>query len=375
MVRLGDFGVTVVSSANALPEFDDPDAVDVLDKIKGPGVVKYIEATADTVFGLDLRLFPEYKNRGANELVFEFFLNGHTERLDGVIAVPDCSNKNGWYYHWKGRKFQIGEQWKVQPLRFGHLHVSDNATTSLTPAQALAMGSFKIEISAYKRTSVAMQDRKELAEKIESLPEKAFKGSALDLTTKMGEAENTNAEQFWYGSKIGDQALATIIMKYRSRKALQDLGLVPRSPTPTPRDEIDSLTTDELKERLRQMQESQQAAAAKLKKEATEQRGTKRRASTSTLEAGPSASDTGLLNEAFGQVQRHLESIADAHNGAPKKLRKENESALLSLKMLRTKLMTNGTDDDDSDDDVMATDGPAKGPAPGQEVVSLSDSE
>lgn len=122
------------------------------------------------------------------------------------------------------------------------------------------------------------------------------------------------------------------------------------------------------------MQENQQAAAAKVKKEFAEQRGTKRRASSSTLKAAqpnPSTSDTGLLNESFGQVQRHLESILNARNEVPKRLRTQTKSALLTLKMLRAKVMA----DDDSDDDIVPIDGPAKSPAPGQEVVSLSDSE
>lgn len=170
---------------------------------------------------------------------------------------------------------------------------------------------------------------------------------------RVGEAEQSRAVSTWQGRCIGNQPLATVVLKYRSRKALETLGLVPRSPTPDHHEDV------------------KKPPAAKIKNEVGEPRGTKRRASPSTLETGTTTSDSGLLNESFGQVQRHLQSIFDAPNEVSKRLRRETKTTLLTLKMLRGKVMA----DNESDDDVVDANRSAKGPATVQEVISLSDSE
>lgn len=251
------------------------------------------------------------------------------------------------------------------------------------------MGSLRIEIWEAKATSPSSDPTSttrlvESRDEAEILPEKAFKGNAPDLAMRLDAAENVKPRRRWNRKLIGRQPLGTIFLKYRSHKALQALGLVSQSPIPIPRNDAGSLATDEHEGHPRSIQENKDAIMAKIKtekittetkKEALEQRGTKRRASSSLLETAQpdrlSTSHTGLLNESFGEIQRHLESILDARNEIPKRLRTQTKSTLLTLKMLRSKVMA----EDDSDDDVMATDTPAKGPAPDQEVVSLSDSE
>lgn len=74
-------------------------------------------------------------------------------------------------------------------------------------------------------------------------------------------------------------------------------------------------------------------------------------------------------------MERHLETIMGSRGSGPKKLRVESESALYTLEMLRSKVMANQTKEEDSDDDVTATNKPTKGPIPGQEVLELSDDD
>ena len=94
MVRLGDFEVTVVSPGiRTLPEFVDPDAVDIMEKIKGPGMVRYLQATSNTMFSLELRIFSRHRIEADSDIVIYVSRDGDRRRLADIIVMMNMSMK------------------------------------------------------------------------------------------------------------------------------------------------------------------------------------------------------------------------------------------------------------------------------------------
>ncbi|KAJ9609589.1 hypothetical protein H2200_005916 [Cladophialophora chaetospira] len=75
--------------------------------------------------------------------------------------------------------------------------------------------------------------------------------------------------------KVDRTLVATFIFKYRSKNALQVLGVIPRSPSPVPLEARDptSLSHEEAVELIRRQQVQLDAANVKIKKENTEVAG------------------------------------------------------------------------------------------------------
>ena len=137
-------------------------------------------------------------------------------------------------------------------MSFGPLLLTDDHDSNLQPEQATAIGLLTIAIWEFKLTSVGFPPTQAFTEQMQTFPEQVLKGIALDLMTKFREVKDWKPVRYSRDHCIGDEPLATMVLKYRSREALQKIGLVPRSPTLTPLEErdINDLTMEELKERL-----------------------------------------------------------------------------------------------------------------------------
>ncbi|KAL9055872.1 MAG: hypothetical protein Q9162_003298 [Coniocarpon cinnabarinum] len=123
------------------------------------------------------------------------------------------------------------------------------------------LGVIKIELWRCQRQGSSYPDRTwtshDSLSETSPLPEKALKGRALSHRVNLGERVATSPEQKVPVSYLDDRPHATFVFKYLSKESLQAMMIAPRSPTPvTPNaaDEIDTLTPQELRARLRAAQ-------------------------------------------------------------------------------------------------------------------------
>lgn len=289
MVRLGDFEVVVNSpGVGPLPEFDDPDAAAILQNVNGPGIVKYIQATADTHFTFKFTILPEHSIDPIKDIVFDVYVDDNAPMGSRIFLSQ--VGANGSSDTFEGREFLKGARdWKLERMRFGPLHLTDDVDADMQSDQVSAIGTLKIKVWEYQRTGQHKCKAEETTRKRDTFSEEDFKDSTSDMLVNMDDPETLNrtASTAYDGKRIGGAPQATMILKYRSRGALQKLGLIPKSPSPIPleRRDIDSLNPDELRERLRRAEANIQAAAVKTEEQNDTKPGIKRRVSSSAPEA------------------------------------------------------------------------------------------
>jgi uncharacterized protein (DUF2267 family) len=209
--------------------------------------------------------------------------------------------------------------------------------------------------------------------------EEQLRSENIDLVVRLGESQATSQPSVYKTTNVGEHPLASIFFKYRSREALQQLGLLSRSPKPLPLAErdIDFLNLEALRERLAQDEADKTAAVIRVSKKQRENlRGVKREHSAdspSTPLKHIKTSEQGYIKESFSGLERHLLSIVNEAGTTPNKLRNRIHSAVLKLKALEDKVSVHATDGGEEIGDVMVMDSPAQGLALAQEAVGLGD--
>jgi len=134
------------------------------------------------------------------------------------------------------------------------------------------------------------------------ISEKDIKGRALNLSTSLGKPSPIEDASVYNGCRIGD-ALVKFEFRYRSRKALQALLVIPTSPAPEALEDrpVESLTIEEARELLRRQRS---AGARPIKKEDTTTQRRHKRMPSSTSAALPVRSH---------KVSRKSESARSQH--------------------------------------------------------------
>jgi hypothetical protein len=379
MVRLGDFEVVVATQHGPLPEFDDPDPAGILEGVKGPAIVKYLQAEANTEFELDFKIHPGDLNKRKCDFVFQTYREDDARYLNGAMALSEKRTLNGWQRTVEGSTSTSAEGPKLQRFRFGSLYLDQTKWCELRPNGSSRVGSLRVEVWEIKTIRQAKGNRRGLPGSL-TYSETQLKGRAIDLSLQLGAAESVLGGNFFEAENVGEEPLATIFFKYRSYESLQQLGIICREPTPVPpmdRD-IESLNAEELRERLVQTQANHDAQLVQIKKEQVDNNvNTRKRARSPPAErlGDSDTSEQGYLRESFSELRRFLNTVGDESNISPWKLRRRMDSACLKLKVLEDKVLKDDSDDEGSDDEVQAVQGPSKGPAPGQEVLHVSDGE
>ncbi|KAL1302742.1 hypothetical protein AAFC00_003094 [Neodothiora populina] len=104
-----------------------------------------------------------------------------------------------------------------------------------------------------------------------SVSEKALKGSSVSHYVNLGEAQHVSEPTFAAVKLRGGAPFAKFDFKYRSRKSLQALLIIPRSPSPTALEDKDpdDLTLEEARELLRRQRARSPKNKLELKREHT----------------------------------------------------------------------------------------------------------
>ncbi|KAK5217890.1 hypothetical protein LTR99_003284 [Exophiala xenobiotica] len=263
MAILGKCEVQVIVDGTPAEEYDDDEEEEVTDNDET--VTKYVEAVAGAHFAVKFLLQPSYHfTRGEDSVTAYVEIDGHPvggrmlERdkflnqrtlgfspwvlIDGQHATENGVNA---LYKFQFSDLETRDLDKTDDLdkfreKYGHL---GTITVQLWREQKLG----SCNVAAYK------------ARHIGSVPEKALKGRPLDVAIRMVRSTPDKGINSWSTRTLDQQPLAKFIFKYRTRRALQSLLIIERSPTPLPIEErpIDDLSREELQNLVRRQREEQ----------------------------------------------------------------------------------------------------------------------
>ncbi|KAG9550740.1 hypothetical protein KCU71_g14050, partial [Aureobasidium melanogenum] len=263
--------VDIVVDGHPLPEYLDEDDDD---SVSPTSIIKYVESVSGSHFGIRVNLNGmdrKHLKRG-NSVVAEYYLDGQwvagnvyrSPVRDHVLSIIPgaCRKENGI--------------WIEQKFLFTNLVTSEDVTCNKPRPELQDLGTIAVKLH-YAHVQGSPNYHSPDSFKInmpENIHEKHLKGQAISQQVKLGEAVPVGALQT-VDSRLLEE-FAVFNFRYRSRRDLQILCLIPRSPSPIPledRPEGD-LNREELLELLRRQksrQEEQVVIKQELKRERIEE--------------------------------------------------------------------------------------------------------
>ncbi|MCJ1287059.1 hypothetical protein MMC26_006407 [Xylographa opegraphella] len=221
MVILKHIEASVVVDGQSLVEYDED--VDEMSETLGDdySVVKCVEAISGAHFKVRLE-WDSSRLKRCDGLQFQVYLDAMSQ--EGVL----CDGQSGNLDSFEGSGLASIGKIVVSVYRVTNIRKSTNVTTTL---------------NVQTGSSVS-----------ESIPEKALKGRALSHIISLDPPEKTSAFS-WVDCDYVDKLRSPFVnfeFRYRSRKALQIEGIIPRSPSPVPLEDrpVESLTREEAIELL-----------------------------------------------------------------------------------------------------------------------------
>lgn len=255
MPAIEPHNISIVVNGKALIEYDPPvDEVD--DSNNGEkGKVVYVEAAEGIKFEVQVRV-PGNLYFDTDFMGIHVYLDG--DRVHGrAISKRDYYRSQTWRYYGfttsvKSCASLENNVWVQRDFQFSNLRTTD-ATVGLNTLKDIARNAGTISVRIFN--AVPTQDARPTESMFQpkSVPEKALKGQPIDLVAGLADARPCSAP-VTTSRNIG-KALLTCHFKYRSKKALQMLDLIPMTPEPVPLDErpLETLNLVEARELLARM--------------------------------------------------------------------------------------------------------------------------
>ncbi|KAJ9609587.1 hypothetical protein H2200_005914 [Cladophialophora chaetospira] len=262
--------VTIVSGGKELAEkclpHDEAGKGDVDKKSKR---VTYIEAMPNTNFAVKFELRNDFAFSKSNFVDFCLHLDG--EWVGGRVCTKSefKSEKRTWESTCEGSDVFVDAHWELRPFRWGSLQTSEQPCNDQEKKRYQQLGTIRVEVLRKIGGSTEEKPEKVNLEVGQAIPEKAIKGAAVDLQASFDTAKASGGADVWAGKNFDQKPLAVFVFKYRSKEALQTLGILKRPVTPVPLEERDeaTLSKEELVELARRLKEAQRV---KIKQEKTD---------------------------------------------------------------------------------------------------------
>ncbi|KAH0194118.1 hypothetical protein KCU99_g5987, partial [Aureobasidium melanogenum] len=265
--------VDIVVDGRPLPEYLDEDDED---SISPTSTIKYVECVSGSRFGIrtDLTGFRLGNLEGANAIEILYYLDGRY-----VAGAVHRFPTNSVVFTRHAARYRDGHIWKERDFMFADLVTSEDGPSSKPRPELKDLGTITVKIYPVragkpKIHSHHRSSRPKMMVAHENIHEKHLKGQAISTQAKLGEAVSIGNISTISTERLGD-AIAVFDFRYRSRRDLQTLYLIPRSPSPIPLEDRpeESLNREELLELLRRQkarQEEQIQIKQELKRERVE---------------------------------------------------------------------------------------------------------
>ncbi|KAI9874223.1 MAG: hypothetical protein M1830_010050 [Pleopsidium flavum] len=307
--------VKVLVNGTPAQEYNDEE-----EESGGPPIVtRYIEAISGAEFAVQYELKPFFRFK--SELMsFEIVIDG--KRLDAVVVTKAgfMQQPRGETGDLTGIQRSYGETWSLEKFKFSEIGTSKSYVQTVSTCsddlpliagpdikdRIAQLGTISLEVhrlhgGVYKEPGNSAYGWiwDELSE-LSTVSEKALKGHALSHNASLGLPQLTSPQGLWGGTEYldgEDRPFAIFNFKYRSRswasvqinsrrkadvfpssESLQDLRIIPRTPTPVPLEDrpIEELTIEEARELLKRQRERQGSTVSEGKVEIKAERGIKR---------------------------------------------------------------------------------------------------
>ncbi|MCJ1279957.1 hypothetical protein MMC21_007782 [Puttea exsequens] len=248
MAILKGIDVTVRVNEQPLHEYND----DEDDNGEDNAITRYVEATSGAQFSIDYEASASFK-LVTDVVAVEFRLDGglvdtaihRKEKLSNYRSLD-----GSWSSAFYGTREPVGKGWRMRPFIFEEIAIVDEAIASrLKNPSTTNMGT--VVVAFYHRrlgpksAPAKFKGKKEISQ----LTEKNLKGKTLTHNAKLGMAKDIGNVTTWktYPADGHEDPFATFNFKYRSRRALKSLLLIPRTPSPIPLEDRDfeTLTQEE----------------------------------------------------------------------------------------------------------------------------------
>ncbi|KAH0006758.1 hypothetical protein KCU78_g12140, partial [Aureobasidium melanogenum] len=263
--------VDIVVDGRPLPEYLDEDDED---SISPTSTIKYVECVSGSRFGIrtDLTGLRLEDLNGGDAVEVLYYLDGRY--VTGIVLKFPTNNLVSTRHT---ARYLDGRVWKERDFMFADLVTSEDGALSKPRPELKDLGMitaklYHVQASKAKIRSYDRNSRSDLKIAHENIHEKHLKGQAISTQAKLGEAVTIGNLATVKTKRLGD-AFAVFNFRYRSRRDLQTLYLIPRSPSPIPLEDRpeESLNREELLELLRR-QKARQEEQIKIKQELKRER-------------------------------------------------------------------------------------------------------
>jgi len=227
--------VDILIDGKPQPIFEDPHPQD---NNKGKGSYFYVEAVDDARFTVKVTLSSD----------FELF------EADGATVWLSLDGRKGWGHHlsrtslsylrsatfWTQPNYNAtARQWQDEAFSFGKLRLVESTDTEDAPAGIQSLGQICVDVERVTRRLLSnpIPVKAEEEKAVTQVSEKLLKGKAIGsaikpISTGFSQAPVRTHESIPLAGSKGIPVKLNIL--YRSKKALQSLGCIPRTPSPEP---------------------------------------------------------------------------------------------------------------------------------------------
>ncbi|KFX99241.1 hypothetical protein V490_01888 [Pseudogymnoascus sp. VKM F-3557] len=234
-------GLDVSIWMNGQPVKEYEDAGEEIDgPLASKSVVKYIEAISDTEFAVNFSVLPVFKEhrQTKDDLLFKAQVDG--KWYSGRFMEFGQSDSRPWNRLVEGVSgVDVAGRGTLRPFKFDAINIveaTDSTKTEIDMKAAAKLGEvivdvFRVRIGANAESKYSAQ--KDTAA---TVSEKAIKGRALSHGTTLGTTKTIPAPKISHHTNLDgvDKPLARFIFRYRSKEALRQLLIIPRTPSPDP---------------------------------------------------------------------------------------------------------------------------------------------
>ncbi|KFZ08013.1 hypothetical protein V502_09600 [Pseudogymnoascus sp. VKM F-4520 (FW-2644)] len=254
-------GVDISISINGQSVKEYEDAGEEAGGPLGPKtVVKYIEAISDTEFAIKASVLPAFRvhRQSIYDLAFQVDVDGkwaagrcYLDAIDEAYS-PWNSQIEGFYSNdATGRS-------TVNPFKFADVEIADKDKIDQDVKAAAALGQITVEVLRIKVGAETNRRENLPRQAVSKISEKAVKGRALSHGTAFGVAKIVGPETRTLDCVYldgRDKPLARFVFRYRSKEALRQLLVIPRTPSPDPFDALPAADRERLAREAFQQQQ------------------------------------------------------------------------------------------------------------------------
>ncbi|KAL8674353.1 MAG: hypothetical protein Q9168_001213 [Polycauliona sp. 1 TL-2023] len=232
-------GVTIEVKTNdrTYPMYDDPDAdghEDPFSKSSHPQ--KYIEAVTGAKFSIVATLNPKFDFAYCDAVRVKAFYDTSNTYYYRDIKRRDSAQIRSAYFTGMQTYCSETKQCHVGDLTFGELQMKDASDSAISLDQIKGLGNIRMSWQRICFGKEEVCSEKVASKIISEVSEKVLKGKAIENTIKpqnlrlVSSVPSKYAEGIPLLGKLGREVYVDIL--YRSKRTLQMLGCIPRSPSP-----------------------------------------------------------------------------------------------------------------------------------------------